>query len=40
MRVLLDEQQNHRHCHDFSAWLEATTVEAQGWKGTKNGVLL
>lgn len=40
MRVLLDEQLNQRHCLDFSSWIQATTVESQGWKGTKNGVLL
>jgi len=40
MRVLLDEQLNHRHRLDFSAWIQATTVESQGWNGTKNGVLL
>jgi|SRR3954466_14722424 len=40
MRVLLDEQLNHRHRLDFSSWIQAITVESQGWKGTKNGVLL
>jgi hypothetical protein len=40
MRVLLDEQLNRRHCHDFSSWVQIATVESQGWKGTKNGVLL
>jgi hypothetical protein len=40
MRVLLDEQLNHRHRLDFGSWIQATTVEAQGWKGAKNGVLL
>jgi hypothetical protein len=40
MRVLLDEQLNRRHCLDFSSWIQATTVEGQGWKGTKNGTLL
>ena len=40
MRVLLDEQLNNRHRLDFSSWIQAITVESQGWKGTKNGVLL
>ncbi len=39
MRVLLDKQLNHRHRLDFSAWVQATTVESRGWKGTKNGAL-
>ena len=40
MRVLLDEQLNNRHRLDFSSWIQAMTVESQGWKGTENGVLL
>src|SRR5690606_977675 len=40
MRVLLDEQLHHRHRFDFSSWIQATTVESQGWKGMKNGALL
>lgn len=40
MRVLLDEQLHHHHRLDFSSWIQATTVEFQGWKGTKNGALL
>lgn len=40
MRVLLDEQLHHRHRFDFSSWIEVTTVEFHGWKGTKNGALL
>jgi hypothetical protein len=40
MRVLLDEQLNRRHRLDFSERIQATTVESQGWKGTKNGLLL
>jgi hypothetical protein len=40
MRVLLDEQLNHRHRFDFSPWIQVSTVAYQGWKGTKNGALL
>lgn len=40
MRVLLDEQLDHRHRHDFGPDFEVTTVGLAGWKGIKNGTLL
>lgn len=40
MRVQLDVQLRHRLRFNFSNWIQATTVEFQGWKGTKNGILL
>lgn len=40
MRVLLDEQLDHRHRHDFGKGFDVTTVGLVGWKGIKNGKLL
>lgn len=40
MRVLLDENLDHRLRRDFGPDFEVFTVEFQGWKGTRNGVLL
>ena len=40
MRVLLDEQLDHRLRHDFGPQFHVMTVAGRGWKGEKNGALL
>lgn len=40
MRVLLDEQLDHRLRYDFAPQFDVMTVEGRGWKGEKNGALL
>ncbi|MFN3979667.1 MAG: hypothetical protein ACK4SA_04690 [Caldilinea sp.] len=40
MRVLLDEQLDHRLRYDFNPNFDVMTVEGRGWKGEKNGALL
>ena len=40
MRVLLDEQLDHRLKHNFNQDVEVCTVQEMGWKGKKNGTLL
>jgi predicted nuclease of predicted toxin-antitoxin system len=40
MRVLLDENMDHRLKRDFNARHDVVTVREQGWGGTKNGALL
>ena len=40
MRVLLDEQLDHRLRHDFAPQFHVMTVAGRGWKGEKNGALL
>jgi predicted nuclease of predicted toxin-antitoxin system len=40
MRVLLDENLDHRLRRSFDRSIEVTTVAEQGWKGKRNGELL
>ena len=40
MRVLLDEQLDHRLRHDFNSQFQVMTVAGRGWKGEKNGALI
>jgi hypothetical protein len=40
MRVLLDENLDHRLRRSFDRSIEVSTVVEQGWKGKRNGELL
>ena len=39
MRVLLDEQLDHRLRHDFDPQFQVMTVAGRGWEGEKNDAL-